>query len=156
MNFEILKESVEKIKEGIQQNDMVKVVAGYNQLTGETLQVGSSEPEEEILREQMQEEVQESPEKKEAKSSELDFTVKRNKTESGSKYTKSEKIIAGENKFVDDGSEHSDDTTPDYIPTKRNRSPVQFKTVRCHVCGEEEDVHPSTVGGTFHRCSRCI
>lgn len=156
MNLETLKESVEKIKEGIQQNDMVKIVAGYNQLTGENVHAGEAEPEKEILREQVQEEMQELPEKKETKSNELDFTVKRNNAGSKSKYTKPEKIVAGENKFIDDGSEHKDDSTPDYIPTKRNRSPVQFKEVRCHVCGETESVHPSTVGGTFHRCSRCI
>ena len=156
MNLETLKESVEKIKEGIQQNDMVKIVAGYNQLTGENIHAGGIEPKEEVMQEQMQEEVQELPEKKEAKSSELDFTIKRKDTTSKSKYTKSEKIVAGENKFVDDGSEHMEDSTPDYTPTKRNRSPVQFKEVRCHVCGETESVHPSTVGGAFRRCSRCI
>ena len=144
---------LELIKEGILNDDMEQVILGYKSLTGESISRGSEEE-----REPEEGEVQETPvqeDVREEKSKDLDFSIKRSKNDSKSKYAKAEAIQSGENKFVDDGVEASEVTTPEVRRTTR-RPPVDLLDVTCHVCGKTEQINPQLKSGEFYRCSRCI
>jgi hypothetical protein len=141
---------LDKIKEGIQTDDMEKVIDGYKDLTGEKVSRENSAPKEEMP-EQMR-----VSEKVEANKSH-DFTMPaRKETGQKSKFTKSQKIDVGTNTFVDDGEEHKDDVTPDVSLSPRNRSAYKEVEVTCHVCGSKHNINPMLKSGQFHRCSKCV
>ena len=143
---------LELIKEGILKDDMEQVILGYKSLTGESISRGAAE------REPEDEQVQETPVQegvREEKSKDLDFSIKRSKNDSKSKYAKAEAIQSGDNKFVDDGVEASEVVTPQVRRTTR-RPPVDLLDVTCHVCGKTEQINPQLKSGEFHRCSRCV
>jgi len=148
---------LDKIKEGIQTDDMEKVIDGYKDLTGEkvsrenSIDRGSTATPKEEMPEQMR-----VPEKVEVNKSH-DFTMStRKETGEKSKFTKSQKIDVGSNTFVDDGEEHKDDVTPDVSLSPRNRSAYQEVEVTCHVCGSKHSINPMLKAGEFHRCSKCV
>ena len=138
---------LQRIKEGIINNDMEKVIQGYAELTGE--EVGISTGGDETQTEEVSE-----PQVRMPKSATEDFSIAHSDRDQN-KYTKSEKISAGENTFTDDGVEHKDVSTPEVNRTKR-RSPIKMVQVTCHVCGKSEEVNPAFQSGEFYRCSRCV
>jgi hypothetical protein len=145
---------LDKIKKGILNNDMEEVIDGYESLTGERV---TRKEAKEIKSEKVPEQVREVPEEKVNKYEDFTAPVRRESSEK-SKYTKKEKIKVGKNTFVDTGEDHKTkaDSTPDYVPTPRNRRPVEKVKVRCHVCGAEDEVNEGTVYGAFYRCGRCV
>jgi len=149
---------LDKIKEGIQKDDMEKVIDGYEDLTGERVsrEETSDRGATAIPKEEMSEQMSEVSEKVEANKSH-DFTMPtRKETGQKSKFTKSQKIDVGSNTFVDDGEEHKDDVTPDVSLSPRNRSAYKEVEVTCHVCGSKHNINPMLKSGQFHRCSKCV
>ena len=144
---------LELIKEGILNDDMEQVILGYKSLTGESVSRGSGEEPEPEDGQVQEASVQENV--REEKSKDLDFSIKRSKTDSNAKYAKAESIKVGENQFVDDGLEASEVKTPEVKRTTR-RPPVDLIDVTCHVCGKIEQINPQLKSGEFYRCSRCI
>ena len=144
---------LELIKKGILENDLEKVAQGYNALTGE--QISTSGTTDSETTESNSEPEQVSPSMP-VRSADLDFTTPAKKQPKSS-HGKKEKVVAGENKFVDDGSEFKGEEfeTPDLQLTPR-RSPAQLVEVKCHGCGEVEMINPAYKVGTFHRCGRCL
>ena len=126
------------IKEGILSDDIEKIKAGYELLSGERLP-------EEVLRRQVQNE---------------DFSTNHNKNKSvGGKYGRRESIQVRENQFVDDGTEAKDkaNITPDVDPVPRNRKPAKFINLECHACGKSFEVSASIArAGEYYRCDRCV
>lgn len=145
---------LDKIKKGILDNDMEQVIDGYESLTGERV---TRERREEVKSQEVQEPMQEVQEEQVNKYQDFTAPIRRQASEK-SKYTKKEKIEVGKNTFVDTGEDHKAkaDSTPDYVPTPRNRPPAKTVKVRCHVCGTEDEVKQGTVYGTFYRCGRCV
>ena len=148
---------LDKIKEGIQTDDMEKVIDGYEDLTGERVSRGKSSDRgaAAIPKEEMPEQVPVS-EKVETNKNH-DFTMPtRKETDQKFKFTKSQKIDVGSNTFVDNGEEHKDDVTPDVSLSPRNRNAYKEIEVTCHVCGSKHSINPMFKAGEFHRCSKCV
>lgn len=149
MNFGQLQKAIEILKEGIRNGNMEQIAEGYYELTGEEAKPRENTPEESVQRED--EEVQSSMR---LRSKEIDFSTNHGSSEKGKK----EPVKAGENIFVDDGSEHRDaeNTTPNVPLTPRRRKPYEPKSVNCHVCGKNYKVNPSLLSGEFYRCDSCV
>ena len=63
-------------------------------------------------------------------------------------------VARGENLFVDDGTEHTDITTPDFVPTQR-RNAVRMSKQVCEECGKSfnvSEVHRRE----FFVCDDCL
>ena len=151
------------IKEGILSDDIEKIKAGYELLSGERLseevrEDGSTDVEDdtsptsnptatekEVLRTQVQDQ---------------DFSTSHNKNKSvGGKYGRRESIQVMDNQFVDDGTEAKDkaNITPDVDPVPRNRKPAKFFNLECHACGKSFEVSASIArAGEYYRCDRCV
>jgi hypothetical protein len=156
------------IKEGILSDDIEKIKAGYELLSGESL------PEE--VREVRESDVEDdttptsnpttttATEEKEVlrrqQVQDVDFSTDHNKNKSvGGKYGRKESIQVRENQFIDDGTEAKDKTniTPDVDPVPRNRKPAKFINLECHACGKSFKVSASIArAGEYYRCDRCV
>lgn len=88
-----------------------------------------------------------------------DFTAPIKKTDQKQKtrFARTEPISAKdrENKFVDDGIEHSDVTTPDTPRTARNRKGFSKISQVCKKCNGTFETHPAHKRDWFV-CSNCI
>lgn len=88
-----------------------------------------------------------------------DFTAPTKKTDQTQKtrFARTEPISAKnrENKFVDDGVEHSDVTTPDTPRTVRNRKAFSKISQVCKKCNATFETHPAHKRDWFV-CSDCI
>jgi hypothetical protein len=143
------------IKNGILENDLEKIIQGYAILTGEEVKpreaTESNKTEDTVSREadEVQPQVP-------VRSSELDFTVKRDDPDAG-QHGRRESIQVGENQFVDDGSEAIGEEfkTPEVNPTPR-RKPIQMVEVICNSCGRKEEINPAYKAGSYHRCDKCV
>ena len=145
MNFTQLQKAIEILKEGINNGNMEQIAEGYYELTGETPYLDEeAEPEKVQKPEVLQEQT----------TKQIDFSIKHKKEERG----KSEPVVAGQNTFVDDGTEHNDEenVTPNVTLTPRRRKPYEPKSVNCHVCGKNYKVNPSLLSGEFYRCDSCV
>ena len=145
---------LDKIKKGILNNDMEEVIDGYEILTGERV---TREAAEEVKSEEVPEQVREVQEEKVNKYEDFTAPIRKQASEK-SKYTKKQKIKVGKNTFVDTGEDHKAkaDSTPDYVPTPRNRPPAETVMLTCHVCGAQDEVKTGTTYGSFYRCGRCV
>ena len=152
MNFGQLQKAIEILKEGIRNGNMEQISEGYYELTGEEAKPRENTPEESVQRED--EEVQKPEVLQEQTTKQIDFSIKHKKEERG----KSEPVVAGQNTFVDDGTEHNDEenVTPNVTLTPRRRKPYEPKSVNCHVCGKSYKVNPSLLSGEFYRCDSCV
>tara|TARA_R110002051_G_scaffold312484_1_gene387702 strand:+ start:332 stop:826 length:495 start_codon:yes stop_codon:yes gene_type:complete len=156
---------IEKIKEGILSNDMEQIVQGFMALTGEEIRPEgdpnpgpakkSEEPKpERAAEETVQPESQTLPN---APSKNLDFSVKpKDREANGRRTAKTEKIVIGENQFVDDGVEDKDIVTPDVPLTPRNRVPSKTIKVACHICNKAYEISAQLLQGQFYRCDNCV
>ena len=63
-------------------------------------------------------------------------------------------IARGENLFVDDGTEHTDITTPDFVPTQR-RNAARISKQMCKECGKSFDVS-EVHRREFFVCDDCL
>jgi len=151
---------IDKIKDGIINNDMEKIIEGFRLLTGEevkpekettTQRIGTvaADGKEETIPVAATEDYH-SP----SRSKDLDFSTKP-REEEDAKYGKHEPIVVGENQFVDDGTEDMDVKTPDVGRTTR-RPPVKMVEVQCHACGGKEMINAQYKSGEFHRCGKCV
>jgi|TARA_R110000744_G_scaffold138936_3_gene249853 hypothetical protein len=140
---------LELIKNGILENDLEKVIQGYTLLTGEEVRPNKTNDTTPREAEEVQSQVP-------VRSSDLDFTVKRDNATVG-KGGRKEAIQVGENQFVDDGLESKGEEfkTPEISLTPR-RKPIQMVEVICNSCGSKEEVNPAYKTGSYHRCSRCV
>tara|TARA_R100001244_G_scaffold17367_1_gene18697 strand:- start:2766 stop:3218 length:453 start_codon:yes stop_codon:yes gene_type:complete len=146
---------LELIKNGILENDLEKVIQGYAILTGEEVrprEAAESNKTESTTSREADKVQPQTP----VRSSELDFTVKRDAPDAG-KGGRKESIQVGENQFVDDGLEAKGEEfkTPEVKLTPR-RKPIQMIEVICNSCGRKEEINPSYKTGSYHRCSRCV
>jgi hypothetical protein len=60
-----------------------------------------------------------------------------------------------ENEFVDDGTEHKDEITPDYVPSPRARKSFKKVTMICTRCDKSFNVHPVHKRENYI-CNSCI
>ena len=143
---------IDKIREGIISNDMEKVIEGFYKLTGEQIQQGDPEREEES--ETMPEQTVPAPVQQE-RLTDLDFSVQMAEKNEKGHYARPESIEAGKNKFIDDGVDSSDIETPKVVRSER-RPPVKMVEVTCHKCGKKEEMNANYKTGEFHRCDKCV
>lgn len=143
------------IKNGILEDDLEKVIQGYALLTGEEIRPREA-TESNKTENTSSKEADEVQSQVPVRSSELDFTIKRDPPAAG-KHGRKESIEVGENQFVDDGSESQgkEFETPEINPTPR-RKPIQMVEVICNSCGRKEEINPAYKTGSYHRCSRCV
>ena len=133
---------LETIKTGILNDDMEEVIQGYMALTGE--EVRPKPPEDGVPegRESTPVPVRQA----QGENFSTESVVSKGKTP----------VVAGSNQFVDDGVEHSDITTPDFTPAPRNRGEAKTVSVKCHICGKDQEVSPVLAQGEFYRCDSCV
>jgi hypothetical protein len=60
-----------------------------------------------------------------------------------------------ENEFIDDGMEHKDEITPDYVPSPRARKSFRTLKMICTRCDKGFDVHPVHKRENYI-CNSCI
>ena len=60
-----------------------------------------------------------------------------------------------ENEFVDDGTEHKNEITPDYVPSPRARKSFKKVKMICTRCDKSFDVHPIHKRENYI-CNSCI
>lgn len=130
---------LEKIRTGIETQDMDLVKTGYEELTGQKIAEQNS-PASPII---------EKPDPN-------DFLAPTQATDGKkSRLAKTSPVRAQENTFIDEGMESKDLETPDITLAPRNRPPAKLKEVSCHVCGAKETVAQGLGQGEFHRCAKC-
>ena len=139
---------LETIKTGILNNDMEEVIQGYMALTGE--EVRPKPPKDGVP------EVQQSAPVLVQQGRKMDFSTYPTASSGTKKVAGKSPVTAGSNQFVDDGVEHSDVETPDFTPGPRNREEAKTISVRCHVCGKDQEVNPVLAQGEFYRCDSCV
>ena len=150
---------IDKIRQGIIENDRQQIIKGFEELTGETVKP-KDEKEESGEKEPVQQPAlvpEPAPAPMPARSKDLDFSTK---LEEGADHGKREPVKAKKNQFVDDGTEAlvSEDPelkTPDVALTER-RPPPNLVEVVCHVCGATEEINKKYKAGQFHRCGKCV
>tara|TARA_R110000824_G_C15161370_1_gene671925 strand:+ start:230 stop:688 length:459 start_codon:yes stop_codon:yes gene_type:complete len=145
------------IRSGIVENDIKKIMEGFNSLTGEKIEPRRKPEDDPVSTEDTTpREADEVQPQVPVRSSELDFTVKRDDPDAG-KHGRRESIQVGENQFVDDGLEATGEEfkTPEVNPTPR-RKPIQMLEVICNSCGRKEEINPAYKTGSYHRCSKCV
>ena len=144
---------IDKIKFGIESNDMGVVSEGFEDLTGEKV---STAQEETVV-------------EKEAPQGEPDdnfitSTRSSESSESGenSRIARAEPLSIGEreNTFVDDGSEASEDFEIDKklaikAPVERKRKGFKKVSIRCVSCKKDFEIHP-TLSRENYKCDNCI
>jgi hypothetical protein len=137
---------LEKMKAGIETNDMDLVRVGFEELTGQVTTSPKESPTPVKLEEA-------SPKKDDFS----DFIVSPQSSGAKSRVAKTEPVVGGQNNtFVDEGIEAKDIETPQITPSPRNRPPSQMVELSCHKCGKTEKVASNLVQGEFHRCGKCI
>ena len=129
---------LEKMREGIRTGSMDLVKEGFEEFTGEKF---TEEPE--VKTEQP------------VKGAENFVVSPKERSSKKSRIARTEKIQAGQNMFLDDGSESTDVPTPDITPTKRERTPAKMVEIECHLCGKMEEISSKLVQGEFYRCEKC-
>ena len=132
---------LEKIRAGIETQDIDLVKVGYEELTGQKITQEDSPPS--SITE---------------KSDSSDFLAPAQATDNSgqkSRLAKTSPVRAQKNTFVDEGVESKDLETPDIALVPRNRPPAKVKEISCHVCGAKETVAQGVTQGEFHRCAKC-
>mgnify|MGYP001410678626 CR=1 FL=1 len=81
-----------------------------------------------------------------------DFVVKREQP--AQKRVPVNQVGSRENSFVDDGTEHTDMKTPDFVPTERRKAPRKVKQT-CETCGETKEVS-EVHRRDWYVCDRCL
>mgnify|MGYP003626922586 CR=1 FL=1 len=140
------------IKDGIIKDDMEKVIKGYRLLTGETIKQQTESVVAEIKEEEEEEEELET----QTSSKGLDFSTSPREQDK-SKFGRRESIKIGENTFVDDRTESTEEElkTPEVGRTPRRKG-ISLVEVKCHVCGNVEEINPVYKTGSYHRCDKCV
>ena len=134
---------LEKIRVGIETENMDLVRVGFEELTGQVTTSPKESPT-----------IKESSSKKDDFS---DFIASPQSSDTKSRVAKTEPVVGGQNNtFVDEGIEAKDIETPQVTPSPRNRPPIQMVELSCHKCGKTEKVASNLVQGEFHRCGKCI
>tara|TARA_B100002019_G_scaffold280720_1_gene283960 strand:- start:690 stop:1136 length:447 start_codon:yes stop_codon:yes gene_type:complete len=82
------------------------------------------------------------------------FTVEKRASRNKKKYQAVNEISRGENLFTDDGTEHADISTPDFVPTQR-RGAARTITQTCEECGKKFKV-PKVHSREFFVCDNCL
>ena len=139
---------LQKIKQGILENNMDVVAEGYEQMTGESLAVAKDTVE------------SFHPEEKPAPLSELeDFTMpkKEGAIKTGRSQGEAINTTQRTNSFVDDGTEHKDleNSTPAVKLTERARTPFRKIDQVCQRCSKKVSVHPAHKR-EYYICDDCI
>jgi hypothetical protein len=81
-----------------------------------------------------------------------DFVVKRE--QSAQKRVPVNQVSSRENTFVDDGTEHTDIETPDFVPTERRPAPKKVKQF-CETCSKTFEV-PEVHRREWFVCDKCL
>jgi|TARA_B110001454_G_C12603402_1_gene385503 hypothetical protein len=139
---------IDKIKSGIQKNNMILVSEGFEDLTGEKV---IAEDEQEVVE----------TEKEDAGDSFITST-RSSETSGKSRIARSEPldITDRENTFVDDGTEASEDTAVDKKlavkpPVERTRRIFKRISTTCVSCNKNFEIHPTLVRENY-KCDNCI
>ena len=125
---------LDKIRSGILNDDMKLVSEGFENLTGETLLSvdKSSDPQEDFI------------------------APTKNKSRGKTRLARTEPSKAGENQFLDDGTESKDIETPEIQLTERNRPRASLIDAQCHICNKTDRIPDLLMQGReFYRCDKC-
>ena len=142
---------IDKIKSGIQKNNMLLVSEGFQDLTGE--KVTTEDDQEEVLTEEASTEDEEDS-----------FITSTRSSESNKKSRVARPqpldIRDRENTFVDDGPEASEDSEIDKKlavkpPVERTRKAFKKVSVVCVSCKKTLKIHPS-LSRDGYKCDNCI
>ena len=137
---------LEKLRVGIETDDMDLVRVGFEELTGQATTSPKESP---------TEKAKEEPSSK--KDNFSDFIASPHSSDTKSRVAKTEPVVGGQNNtFVDEGLEAKDIETPQIAPSPRNRPPAKMVELSCHKCGKTEKIAHNLVQGEFHRCGKCI
>jgi len=136
---------LEKIRVGIETNNMDLIRVGFEELTGE---VTTTSPEK-------------SPTTEDPPLDKNDFSDFIASTQSSDPATKSRvakttPVVGGNNTFIDEGTDSKNIETPQISPSPRNRPPSVTVEVSCHKCGKTEKIAQGLVQGEFHVCEKCV
>jgi hypothetical protein len=144
---------IEKIKSGIQQEDMNLVSEGFYDLTGERVSREEVEVQDPLLKQVVAPDAQADTE---------DFITSTRSSGKPSKYSRAEplEIRDRENSFVDDGTEATEDRELDKIlavkpPVQRNRRAFKKISIQCSSCNKEFQISPSLARENY-KCDSCI
>ena len=149
MNLTTFKLAIDRLRKGIENENMEQIKEAFYELAGETIDTPAvdAEPEEEVREEEV---------RVSHVSKDLDFSIERQETDDKQRNARREPIQVGENQFTDDGIEDKNITTPDVALTPRKRPEATKVEVICHVCDKTYHVNPSLLGGEFYRCNECV
>lgn len=142
---------IDKIKSGIQKNNMILVSEGFQDLTGEKV---IAEDEQEVT------EAEKVP--KEDTEDSFITSTRSSEPNGKSRIARSEPldIADRENTFVDDGTEALEDTEVDKKlavkpPVERTRRIFKKISVTCVSCNKNFEIHPTLVRENY-KCDNCI
>jgi hypothetical protein len=144
---------IDKIKSGIESNDMRLVSEGFEDLTGEKV---SPTHEEIVIEEEVPREEPDDNFITSTRSSES------SEPEGNSRIARAEPITLEEreNTFVDDGSEAPEDFEIDKklaikAPVERKRKAFKKVSIICVLCKKDFEIHPTLVRENY-KCDNCI
>lgn len=144
---------IEKIKSGIEKEDMDLVSEGFYDLTGEIVSREEAIDTQDPLLKQVV---------SDSSSDAEDFITSTRSSGKPSKYSRAEplEIRDRENSFVDDGTEASEDRELDKIlavkpPVERTRQPFKKTSIQCSTCNKDFKISPSLVRENY-KCDSCI
>ena len=140
---------IDKIKSGIESNDMELVSEGFEDLTGEKV---STVHEEVVIEEEASQE----------ESDEFITSTRSLEPRKNSRIARAESLTMGEreNTFVDNGSEASEDLEIDKklaikAPVERKRKAFKKISITCASCKKDFEIHPTLVRENY-KCDNCI
>jgi len=134
---------LEKIRVGIETNDMDLIQVGFEELTG----IVTTSPKESLT-------TKDPPTNKNDFS---DFIASAQSSEptTKSRVAKTTPVVGGNNTFIDEGTDSKNIETPQISLSPRNRPPSVAVEISCHKCGKAEKIAQSLVQGEFHVCEKC-
>ena len=135
---------LEKIRVGIESNDMDLIRVAFEELTGETTASPKNPPE-----------IEDSSPTNKNDFSEFVASAQSSDPTTKSRVAKTAPVVGGDNTFTDEGTDSKDIETPEITLSPRNRPPATTVEILCHKCGKTEKVAGSLVQGEFHVCGKC-
>ena len=134
---------LEKMRVGIETNDMDLIRVGFEELTGEVTTSPKKSP------------TTEDPPMSKNDFSDFIASAQSSDPTTKSRVAKTTPVVGGNNTFTDEGTDSKDIETPQIALSPRNRPPVTMVDVPCYKCGKTEKVAQSLVQGEFHVCGKC-
>ena len=134
---------LEKMRVGIETNDMDLIRVAFEELTGEVTTGPKNSPTTEV------------PPMNKNDFSDFVASAQSSDPTTKSRVAKTAPVVGGDNTFTDEGTDSKDIETPQIALSPRNRPASVTVEILCHKCGKTEKVAQSLVQGEFHVCGKC-